>query len=782
MSRRPSRCAVLVLLGFILGLTPTLRGQESVYVVVPQARTTVVSPERAWHTGHTGQPGHPGDRRPGRPAPVTLKAVESHVSISDQIATTTLVLTLKNSSSGMLEAQILLPVPEGAAIRSFQLDSLGTEPTAKLLPRDEARQIYDAIVRQMKDPGLLEFAGYNQIRTSVFPIPANGEETARITYEHVLQVNGGRIDYVLPRSSVAADSRQGETAWAITVDLRASRPISTVYSSSHDITTERHSPRHLTVKADARALAQPGAFQVSYLPEPSDKDGIAATMMAYPDADVADGKGGYLMLLAALPEAKNGRASIKREVTIVIDRSGSMLGEKMDQAREAARQVLEALDEGEAFNIIDFASNVQMFSPVPVIKNAESMGEARGYLAAVRASGGTNIHGALLAALRQKTIEGMLPVVLFLTDGQATVGPTGETQIRRAAIEENRHERRIFTFGLGYDVNAPLLSALAQEARAVSTFVLPEEDVEVKVGQVFRRLAGPVLASPKLTILDANDKPSTRLIRDIHPPVLPDVFEGDQIMILGQYTEASQVRFRLEGNYLGEQRVFEIAIDTREASPQHSYVPRLWAGRKIAALIDEIRQAGATHTTRVAHDPRMKELVDEIVRLSLKYGILTEYTAFLATEPGADVPGTSATSFREAPARTQALLLDAAQTRSGRQSVEQQQRLDEQSRVTHAGQFYNLESEARPGARRGRAAGVQHIGDRTLFMRQGRWVDANLFREEEAEPQVVIEFGSPEYSKLLERLVRENLQGLLANPEETYLLLDGQRVLVRGPS
>src|SRR5690606_20439610 len=256
-----------------------------------------------------------------------------------------------------------------------------------------------------------------------------------------------------------------------------------------------------------------------------------ATLMAYPDPEVAagdHGMGGYFMLLAGLPADAAKHRQVKREVILDIDRSASIRGERIDQPREAARQVIEGLDDGEAFNIVDYSDTIEVFAERPVIKSDETMKQVREYLDALRPHGGTNIHDALLTALRQDPTEGALPMVLFLTDGLPTVGKRSEVDIREGARGANIHSRRVFTFGVGVDVNAPLLTALARGSRATSAFVLPDEDVEVTVGSVFRRLSGPVLAAPKLVALGADGEPDPKRTREVLPAELPDLFQGDQ--------------------------------------------------------------------------------------------------------------------------------------------------------------------------------------------------------------------------------------------------------------
>lgn len=740
----------------VLGAAACAAAQE-VNIVVPQAVRSVVRPERL-------------------PAPaVKLTAVSVSVEITGQVAATTMELVLTNTTGAQQEARLLVPVPDGVAVRSFGIDSISGEPTARIVPREEARRIYDSIVSKMRDPGLLEFAGHTHISTSVFPIPAHGTNTARLTYEGVLSAEapatGTRVDYVLPRSdALAADG----AAWSVSLDVRADRPIATVYSPSHDITTDRRAPERVAVKLAGEAAKQPGAFRLSYVLD-GRHDGPAVAFLAYPDPEVSGGDGGYFLMVAATGmRPPVGARPLGREVTIVLDRSGSMRGEKMEQAREAARQVLEGLDDRDWFNIIDYSDSIASFSDRPVRKTEESMRAARAYLEGIRATGGTNIHDALLEALRQEPAENTLPVVLFLTDGLPTVGRTGERAIREGAEAANKHERRVFTFGVGHDVNAPLLSALAKGSRAASTFVAPEEDVEVKVGQVFRRLAGPVLSSPELTAVHRKGGVRTSAVRELQPGKLPDLFEGDQLVVLGQYTSAEPIRFELKGDYLGQERVFEFKLDPAEASARHGYVPRLWAGRKIAALTDEIRQAAADGGSMP--EAQKKELVDEIVRLSMKYGILTEYTSFLATEPG--MGGEAPPPVGAARARASEAVGQGGRVRAGKEAVAAQTAVDAAYEQKNLG-AQNVYRDA--DGREVRRAGVRQVADRALFRRGERWVDGLLLAQEKEPPQQTVAFGTPEYAALLDQLLKEGRQGLLAVEGEVYLLVGGERVLVRNP-
>jgi Ca-activated chloride channel family protein len=705
---------------------------------------------------------------------IEITSVKVGVVILEQAASTTMDIELKNPTGARLEAELLVPVPEGAAIRGFDFSGAAKEPTAELLRKDEAAATYKSIVAKIKDPALLEFAGYNLIRSSVFPVDPHGVQKVRLSYDHLLPGDGARVDYVLPRS----ESIDYKVPWEVSVKIKSRRPISTVYSPSHEISFERGDKHVAAAKISAKAMSEPGPLQLCYL---QDVEGsVTASLLAYPDPKAG---GGYFLLLAGLPVSAAamdaaGVPSVKREVTVVIDRSGSMAGEKLDQAKAAALQIIEGLYEGEAFNIIDYSDSISSFAAVPVIKDKKNSEEARHYVRRLIAAGGTNIRDVLLEALRPKPKQDMLPIVLFLTDGQPTVGVRNEALIRGDAEKANVYKRRIFTFGVGYDVNAPLLTHLANNSRAVSTFVLPKEEIEAKVSQVYRRLFGPVLASPELSVSDVEAGGGTLRLSDMLPDKIPDLFEGDQLVVLGKYPGEKPLRFRLRGDFRGKPRTFEFTFALDKATTRNGFVPRLWASRKIAVLIEEIRQAGAEKHPSVLSaaaksDPKMKELVDEIVRLSVEFGILTEYTAFLAKE-GTDLSGRS--QILEEANRN---LVERAQvTRSGIGAVNQEVNNNfqqSQSRENRRNEFYDQNMN------RVQVSRVQQINDRAFFQQGNRWIDGRaLNRAAAPTPEQTVTVGSPEFVQLLDRLTAENRQGTLSLSGEILLHVDGRNILIKG--
>ena len=699
----------------------------------------------------------------GRTLPVRIAGVTADVTILQQVATTTFEITVENPAGSQQEAELLVPVPDGAVIRSFTFDGAGNEPSARLLPKAEAVATYQAIVNKLRDPALLEFAAYNMVRSSVFPVPPGGTQHVRFTYEHVLTGDGDRVDYVLPRSE-SFDSTA--IPCTINVSIKSSRPVATVFSPSHAVSSERKTSNHVTVAVAGSPGVAPGPFRLSYLVEGT---GPAASLLAYPDATVG---GGYFLMFAGLPVSDSTNATpIRREVTVVVDCSGSMAGRKLEQAKAAAMQIVDALDDGEAFNVINYSDTVSSFAERAVVKDPVTGNAARAYIQGLRDSGGTNIRDALVEALRPEPIAGMLPIVLFLTDGVPTVGETREFAIRESVTKANAHRRRIFSFGVGYDVNAPLLTGIATTTRATSTFVLPNENVEAKVSQTFRRLAGPRLASPRIEVLDAFGKVTTQAVHEVLPSELGDVFEGDQIVLFGQYRGEGPLKFRLEGDAPEGRRSYAFAFDLDKASTRNAFVPRLWASRKIARLVDAIAQGGADGPSKLG-EAQLKELTSEIVKLSLEFGILTEYTAFLATE-GSDL------SSRETMTITAGEnLRDRAQNdRSGIGAVNQQMNSNVQAvqtSVNRSNVFYDRNMN------RVETTNVQQIQDRTFYRRGDRWVDARVVEREKAiKPDRIVEFGTKAFDELVEQLVAEGRQGVLALAGEMMLVIDGKVVLVK---
>ena len=750
---RPS----LLCLSALVALAARLPAQQGVFVV-PQ--------QRVYDLGR------------GTASALRIERVGVLATIEDRVATTTLRVEIRNASTAAVEAALVLPVPDGALVKGFDFEGSAARPTAQLLERGEARDLYQSIVSRTRDPALLEFSGCAAVKSSVFPVPASGVQHVAVTWEQVLPVHGDRIDYLLPRSETLGAA---SIPWDISLRISSRNALATIWSPTHELAETRVSPREAWIKLSPDGARQPGALQVSFLDRAS---GVSTSVLACPDKQ---GDGGYLLLLGGVPEAPDD-PTLKREVTLVLDRSGSMRGEKFEQAVEAARQIVEGLREGEAFQVIDYADDVASFASQPVLRTPETLEQARSYLSRLSVGGGTDLNAALQRALLQPATEGFLPVVLFLTDGVPTAGTCDEGRIRDGAVSANRHHRRVFTFGVGTDVNAPLLDALATQSRASSSYVLPGEDVEVKVGEVYRRLFGPVLSEPVLTALERDGTDASRRLEQVLPASLPDVFVNDQILVSARYVGQAPLRLLISGTSPAGPATIEASFDPAEADRRQGFVARLWADRRIGALVDEARQAGQP---AAADDPRMKELVQEIVALSTEFGVLSEYTAFMATE-GADL--WNPTTLNQ---RVRSMVASRAQqVRTGRGAVSQAVNL---SRMRSGRQRGRMNAFLDANLKTIQIGTVRHVDDLALFLYQGRWIDSRIIADVQERrdapatagasggsgakpaadpPTKLAAFGTPEWDAAVRQLEAEHHAAVLALAGPIYVLVGGERVLI----
>ncbi|UCG58585.1 MAG: VWA domain-containing protein [Phycisphaerales bacterium] len=702
---------------------------------------------------------------PQQEGPVHVTGVEAKIIIWDEMASTRLDIEMLNTTDRIQMGLMMIPTPDASVVWDVRYGGDDWDMEAQILRKEEAERIFNALVAAVRDPALVELAGQDLLVTRLFPIEPGAGRKISIAYAHMLEFEGGRVDYHLPRT----ESLQYDVPWKINATIHSAQPISTVYSPSHHVTVGRVSEKEVVVELKEGAELAPGPFQLSFLRQ---DDGVSGSVFAYPDED---GSGGYFLLLAGLPaELPSDVEPMKRELTLVLDRSGSMGVTKMDQAKDVTQQIISALEPEEAFNIVTYNSSVSFFSTEPVIKDVFSEAAAWEYVEAVRSGGGTNLHEALRLSLTQEPMAGMLPIVLFLTDGRPTSGITSEVAIRELVTSSNPYDRRVFTFGVGLDVNAALLQGLAELSRARAEFVLPTEDVEEKVGKVFKGLKGPVLSNGMLQVLTADGSEAIGRTWDIAPATLPDLYDGDKLVFLGRYIGDEPLVFKVSGTYLGQDRTFEFAFDPADADLRHTFVPRLWASRKIAEMIYEIRQLGADPSLS-PDDPRLLEVTDTVVSLSIEYGILTEYTAFLADETTdlADPDQTGDTAGDTIYDR-------GVRARSGGGGVNQSINLREQRNQEVLNRDNSYVDQYMQTVR---VTNVQQVSDLAFYFRDEMWVDSRLVSDDlELDTVTRIDFGSVAFMQLVKELTSRGRQGVLSFGNDVLLQVGGEPLLVRMPA
>lgn len=549
-----------------------------------------------------------------------INSIDVHVKLVDQIAQVGVSQTFQNMGSRQMEVCFMFPLPYDGAIDKLTLMVDGKEFEGKIMPADEARKLYEDIVRKNKDPALLEWMGTGVFKTSVFPVPPGAKRTVNLRYSQLCRQSQRLTDYLLPLRTARYTTGPLESL-KVTVAIESGEPIKNIYSASHAVDIERNGDRRAVVKYEAKNEIPASDFRLFYDSKP---EGMAASVVSYrPESDEA----GYFLLLAS-PEIKAADAKpLPKTVVLVADRSGSMTGEKIEQAKGAMRFVLNNLSEGDTFNIVAYDSSIETFRPELERFNDQTRETALGFVEGLYAGGSTNIDGALERALGMLTDSSRPSYVVFLTDGIPTAGQTNEAKIVDHATKLNKVRARLFSFGVGYDVNSRLLDRLVAANFGQTEYVRPDQDIEAAVSQLYRRIADPVLTDVQLAMdVEGATTADGPAITRTYPAGAFDLFAGDQAVIVGRYSKPGAAKVTLSGAVSGEERTYDFPAQLAEKSSDdtNAFIAKLWAARRVGEIIDQIDLEG-----------KNDELMKELVTLATRHGILTQYTSFLADENSA---------------------------------------------------------------------------------------------------------------------------------------------------
>ena len=700
----------------------------------------------------------------------------------------------------------------------------GREMPAKLLSADDARRTYEEIVRKNRDPALLEWVGTGMFKTSVFPVPPGAKRTVSLRYVQLCRKQEGMTDFLFPLSTAKYTSQPVEKI-NFRVSVESQEDIKNIYSPTHAVEIKRPDDRHAVVSYTAKDQVPASDFRLLY---DIGRGKVSMRVLTYrPDKN----QDGYFLLLAS-PEIKAGSERPKKTVLLVMDRSGSMSGQKIEQVRAALKHVLNNLREGDLFNIIAFDSEVESFRPELQRYNDKTRREALGFAEGIYAGGSTNINEALRVSLAQLTDAGRPSYVVFLTDGLPTVGETNEMRIVANSKEFNKVHARIFCFGVGYDLNARFLDKLVRENFGQSEYVRPDENIEEHVARLYNRIESPVLTGMKMrydfdTVKTEEGSPVSR----VYPREAVDLFAGDQLVVVGRYKKAGTAKVVVTGKIGDKEEKFDFPATFVEQSNDESlaFIEKLWAVRRVGEILDQMDLNG-----------KNDELVKELVELATRHGILTPYTSFMADETTNIHDVTS--NFDRANRRLESLSQTggAAGTAQRAMKGDFQNAYNFQAANDYLRQCKPAEAKdaaptalaaspqapaaaRRPGRHGGgmgggyggswrpcsrcrcgagkcpaaeaaKAAGelsyggeiqdeagkaqasVRNIGNRTFYRRQNQWVDSQVTPTQQQNARKVKQF-SKEYFDLANRYGRTMSQ-YLAMDEAVMLNLDGQAYLI----
>jgi Ca-activated chloride channel family protein len=659
---------------------------------------------------------------------LTVKYHRVTVAIVDQVATTRIDQVFVNDSGAVVEGTYFFPLPEEAAISEFTMWVNGERVEGKVLTREEARRIYDDIVRRQRDPALLEYVGHDLFQASIFPIGPGEERRVELEYSQVLAVDEGLVRYVYPLSTEKFSPQPLQDA-SISVSITSKDPIKAIYSPSHPVAIDREDDYRARVGWEDNDVKPDKDFSLYYSVS---QDDLSVNLLSFKERD---GDDGFFMLLVAPKVSVEEGQVVAKDVILVLDTSGSMEGEKLEQAQDALVYVLDHLNAEDRFNIVQFSTGVEVFAES--LRPADEARDGIRFVRDLRAEGGTNIERAMQEALQVAAASERAErpaIVIFLTDGLPTEGEVEPDVILDSVKDAARPNTRIFTFGVGDDVNTFLLDTMARELRGTSAYVRPGERIDEQVSSFYAKVSVPVLADIDLEFEGVR-------ITDTYPYPLPDLFAGTQLVLVGRYQDAGPATVTLLGTVNGQTQRFTYQDLTFRERGGEEFIAPLWATRKIGYLLNEVRLHGES-----------EELIQEIVNLSIRYGIITPYTSYLVQEPDQALSEEGRQGMAEETYRAMETATPAPATgaEAVRDSVAQSE----------------MEKAQAPGAPAGEyAEQVRTVGDRAFVLRDGVWTDTTFDPTRMTTTQLA--FGSDAFFELLTQ-----------HPEAGRYFALGERVIV----
>ncbi len=478
-----------------------------------------------------------------------------------------------------------------------------------VLGGEKAEAFLQRLVKETGDVGFASFIGRSILVVPEFELSRRVNVLLKANYR---QIEGEEFpEVVLPVPQTKWASGPVERL-SISVDLDMADPLRTVFSPTHQAEIERGHLTAATVEVRQSDLHSENDFRLLWVEDEGD---LGLRFLPFRLDGEEDG---YFVLVGNPTGRADGSDVLDKDVTFVLDTSGSMRGEKIEQCRAAIEYCLDQLGENDRFNVVTFGSEVTSFRPNLVPNTAANHVAARDFVDDIVAHGRTNVGGALEAALAGDLTEGRPRITIFLTDGTPTAGELVPEKILESAAAANTSKSPVYVLGVGHDVNVHLLDRLAEASEGAAEFVDPDEEIDVKVAGLYDRLAHPVLTD---VVVDFGDLDTHSLF----PRKIPALYRNSQVMLFGRYREGGEATVRVAGTLAGEDREYALRIDApaETTASTFDFVPPLWASRKIGYLLQEMRLHG--------EEP---ELLEEVVRLSKKYGIVTEYTQFVAVRAG----------------------------------------------------------------------------------------------------------------------------------------------------
>jgi Ca-activated chloride channel family protein len=543
---------------------------------------------------------------------VSITSYDATVSIQDQIATTHVVQVFRNEMNAQVESTFIFPLPDGAIITELIYWFNGRKYVASLRERQEAVKQYNEQVRKIIDPALLQDLGDNVFKLNIAPIDPNSQVRFEITYAELLPYEFGTVRYTFPLKTTGLSTKPLERV-SVRVDATTAKTFRTFESPSHGSFTasriEMLAPNHCLATFGDEGFVPDRDYQLRFSTR---RDGVDLDVSTYtPVPADSFGTDSFYALWITPPDSLSVGMLPARNIVFTADISSSMDGLRIEQLRESLLAFIDALEPADRFNIVAFSTGVASYRPDLVQATPAELDGARSFVRSLGAVGLTNIDDALTRSLAMSYGEADNGVLVFMTDGYPTWGQMNERAILDSATARNCGRVRIFPFGIGDEVSRTLLNGLAAANGGHPTYITADDSIALVVKDYFRRVSMPVMSNLSLDYggLDSYDRyPSGPL---------GDLFSGSQMLQFGRYRGGGAYTITLSGTLLGAPATIRSTAIFPDTPGGIRPVARLWAKKKIDLLLSQIRDFG-----------ERKELVDAVIDLSIRFGILTPYTAF----------------------------------------------------------------------------------------------------------------------------------------------------------
>ena len=543
-----------------------------------------------------------------------LTSVTVAVQIDERIARTRTDQIFTNHAEWEVEGIYEFTLPEGAIITDLVLWIGDKRIQGEVLEKEEARRTYDDIVGRRIDPALIEQVTPNQFRLSIFPFPAQGSRRVEFEYMQILESHNGRIDYTFPLAPETSQPLQMEL-FVLRAQVRSQHEFEVTTSGLPRLTDidrpdqsraniffgdEQIRPREDFTMTISQTDDQPRPTVLSFAPQANDNLGY------------------YALWLPALPELTRD-GPLPRSLTFVIDVSSSMQQGKLQAVKGALAAAIDALEASDLFNIVVFTHRADSFAAAPVPADPDNKKSATAFINQQDALGVSNFEAGLGRAMQQAFPANRVNHVIFLTDGLPTLGELELESLSEMVGEWSAGQARLFTIGVGQDVDQGFLTGLAEDHRGEAYFLSEEGDIEEALQELFESFTFPILLLDELSFDQVE-------IHDVHPRGLETLAAGRELFQVGRYRGGGTFTLSLAGHVGEENMSLDFPLEFTQTDVSGRLIPRLWAYQKIQALEEQIARFG-----------EKQELLDDILALGLEYQLVTRRTSLFAPDDGVEV-------------------------------------------------------------------------------------------------------------------------------------------------